>query len=129
MPVVLVRVVMDYTFTEKKFNAAFSVTRESLLDSMRELEWLKYEVAPEWRRFCSFGPEDIGSVWETIGAIRKRPQYSMAVMSQKMLDAINSKIERDVLFGGAENYSMMSGIRIEVSPFLSGNTGYLVADK
>lgn len=68
-----------------------------LEDLVRRAEWLDYEVAPEWERFCSFGPEDIGSVWEKIGAIRKRPQPRAFYVSRDMLAELQVKIAADLM--------------------------------
>lgn len=119
-------------FAEYTMATTTSFSVKSLVDSIKAMEWLRYEVAPEWDRFCSFGPEDIGSVWEKIGAIRKRPQYSMALISQEMAAKLNKQIKAELLnrsggsYGSAKHDSVMFGLRVEVSPYLSGNSGYLV---
>jgi hypothetical protein len=50
-----------------------------------------YEVAPEWRAFCTFGPEDIGTVWEEIGAIRPI-RFDKWVLEQAKRD-----VDREIL--------------------------------
>jgi hypothetical protein len=50
------------------------ISRAALEAAERRLQWPVYEVEPEWAAFCQFGPDDIGSVWEELGVIRKRPE-------------------------------------------------------
>ena len=107
---------------QPRMDGSMAKYREMIADSLRSLAWSGYEVAPEWEKFCSFGPDDIGSVWEKIGAIRKRPRYSMAIVSQQMAEAMNKRIESDLLNGS----SPMFGMPIQVSPIMSGMTGYMV---
>lgn len=47
-----------------------------------------YEVAPEWKRFCTFGPKDIGTVWEEIGAIRPMK------INQLIADMVKEDVDR-----------------------------------
>ena len=61
-------------------NTQFAYSRETLENTMRQMQWIEYEIDPEWGRFCSFGPDDIGTVWEDIGVIRKRPRYTTVVI-------------------------------------------------
>jgi hypothetical protein len=58
----------EETYELKSFTNTVQFSVSDLRKSMREMEWLSYEVDPSWSRFCSFGPEDIGSVWEKIGS-------------------------------------------------------------
>lgn len=104
---------------------SFSVVE--LRDSIKQMEWLNYEVAPEWQRFCSFGPEDMGSVWEEIGAIRRRPTISRVIVSEEMAKRMNKIIEEEVLFRPT-GYGVVSGfgIPMHVSPYLKGVCGFLV---
>lgn len=104
-----------------------SYSLEALRESVRKLEWLKYEVAPEWQRFCSFGPEDMGSVWEEIGAIRRRPTISRVIVSEEMAKRMNKIIEEEVLFRPT-GYGVVSGygVPMQVSPYLKGVCGFLV---
>ena len=64
-------------YTTKSFGGTATFTMDMLRESVREMDWLNYEVDPEWLRFMEFGPDDIGGVWETLGVIRKRqpPAY------------------------------------------------------
>jgi hypothetical protein len=113
-----------------------SYSLEALRESIKKMRWLEYEVAPEWQRFCSFGPEDMGSVWEEIGAIRKRPRISMIVVSEEMVNRMNKAVENEVLFKltgygatgslGVPRTQGMLGIPMMVSPYLNGSYGYLV---
>lgn len=117
-------------YVHREFTAS-SVTYQSILDAAKRMEWLAYEVAPEWQKFCEFGPEDIGGVWEKIGAIRKRPVYSHLVVSNQALEAINKRLDREILYGGAVSYSSHShdaalfGVRVIGSPCLSPNQAFL----
>ena len=104
-------IVMEINWTAESSTAGSvsytqSVTVKQLFEIKKDLEWMEYEVAPEWEKFCSFGPEDIGTVWEEIGAIRKRPQFDMLVMSESMLhsiqkaaDRVNASVEHQALYG------------------------------
>ena len=112
------------TYAPLAMSATTTITRKSMLDSIKAMEWLNYEVDPEWGRFCSFGPEDIGSVWEQIGAIRKKPRYSMALVSEELFQKINKRIENNLLYGEPYVY----GISVQPSRMLSGMNGYLVKD-
>lgn len=103
-----------------------TVSFSDMLKTARDLEWLNYEVDPSWARFCSFGPDDIGSVWEQIGAIRKRPRFDAIMVGEKMLKALNEQLERQVLNGcSGFNYSsvradaVLFGVRVVGSPLLS----------
>lgn len=92
-------------------------TTESLKDLVRQAEWLKYEVAPEWERFCSFGPEDIGSVWEKIGAIRKRPQPRAFYVSRDMLAELQVKIAAGLMHRMQHPfYDSLYGVPVHVLP-------------
>lgn len=105
-------------YTELTISSAAKISRESIVDSMKDILWLEYEVDPEWKRFCSFGPEDIGSVWEAIGAIRKRPRYSMAVVGELLAGKLNKQVECNLLYG----------IPLQVSKQLREMDGYLVCN-
>jgi hypothetical protein len=113
-----------YTYTTKQLTNTASFSVESLRKSFREMEWISYEVDPEWSRFCSFGPDDIGSVWEKIGAIRKRPRYDAIMIGDKMLKALNQRIESD-FFSGPQNYlsgvhdARLFGLRVIGTPHLT----------
>lgn len=83
------------TYELKSFSNAVSFSVDDIRKSMREMEWMNYEVDPSWSRFCSFGPEDIGSVWEKIGVIRKRPRFDAIMIGDRMLKELNKRIESD----------------------------------
>jgi hypothetical protein len=115
---------MEYTELKLSSTSMFSV--KALTDSVRQLEWLRYEVAPEWQRFCSFGPEDIGSVWEQIGAIRKRPRMATVMLPEAMIASMNRAIERECLYGSARHDALLFGVRVLGTPLCSPNVGYLI---
>lgn len=79
--------------------AGFAYSTKDLARNIERLEWFGYEVDPEWRRFCEFGPDDIGGPFEKLGIIRKRPSYDTVVMSQRASDAMNLAAERACVFG------------------------------
>ena len=81
-------------------------------ESIKRLEWLRYEVDPEWARFCSFGPEDIGGPWEKLGIIRKRPTFNMIALEKLAIEAIESKFAKDLL----EPQSPLFGMNVVESP-------------
>jgi hypothetical protein len=118
-------------YVRRDFTAS-SVTCQSIIDSVKRMKWLEYEVAPEWQKFCEFGPDDIGGVWEQIGAIRKRPVFSMVVVSNQALAAINRRVERDILCGSDVSYSSYShdaalyGVRVIGSPCLAPDRAFLL---
>ncbi len=118
----------DETFVMASFTNIAKFTVDDMQKQMQELEWLNYEVNPSWARFCSFGPDDIGSVWEKIGAIRKRPRFDAIMIGDKMLKALNKQMEADVFNGSfapsygscvAEADSKLFGLRVIGSPLLS----------
>ena len=102
-----------------------TVSFSDMLKAARDLEWLEYEVDPLWARFCSFGPDDIGSVWEKIGAIKKRPRYDTVMIGDEMLSAMKQYGVLDgsmaPCFGScvAEVDARLFGLRIVGSPLLS----------
>lgn len=98
---------------------------KDLKNTILSMEWAEYEVAPEWRKFCSFGPEDIGTVWEKIGAIRKRPRISMAIVSEAMMKKLDNEFSRYVL----GEPSSLFGFPVQVSPYLSGMSGFLINER
>ena len=118
----------EETYEMKSFTNVASFTVGDMRKQMRELEWLRYEVDPSWARFCSFGPEDIGSVWEKIGAIRKRPRFDAIMIGDSMLKALNKQIEADFFNGSfapsygscvAEVDAKLFGLQVVRSPLLS----------
>lgn len=108
----------NQTFAATSFNGNFKLTADILKKTMREMEWLSYEVAPEWSKFCSFGPDDIGSVWEDIGAIRKRPKFNMLAVSDSMMKELNRRVEDKILGVPSMFPHSIYGTRVVQSPFL-----------
>jgi len=116
----------EETYELKSFTNTVPFSVSDLRKAMREMEWLSYEVSPEWSRFCSFGPNDIGSVWEKIGAIRKRPRYDAIMIGDKMLKALNDQLGRQVLNGctgfnyaSARSDARLFGLRVIGTPHLT----------
>jgi len=104
------------TYAMKSFGGSVRITVDSIRDSIREAEWLNYEVDPEWSRFCSFGPKDIGSVWEQIGAIRKRRRIDMIAISKTMAEKMSEHMENGVFKGSFPE--SIYGIPVFISPFV-----------
>lgn len=69
---------------------------EKLRQLSKQLDWLQYEVDPKWARFCSFGPDDIGGVWEKLGVIRKRPPIAMLLVEKQIMDQLNNDFMKTV---------------------------------
>lgn len=103
------------SYTMKEFNFSVKYSVAELEKTIKKLEWLNYEVAPEWSKFCSFGPEDIGSVWEDIGAIRKRPKY-MCVVNDAMVEKMNRRVENQILGFSPMFTDSLYGIPVVKSP-------------
>lgn len=61
----------------------------------RQAEWLNYEVDPEWSRFCSFGPDDIGGPFEKLGVIRRKPRIDVLHVSQDVLDRMREYVQKE----------------------------------
>lgn len=108
----------NLTYEVNQFSSVTKVTVKSISNLIKELDWLNYEVAPEWKRFCSFGPEDIGTVWEQIGAIRKRKLPRGVVISEQIRDKMIKKVEKMT-----EN--KLFGIPVISSPFLKETEGFI----
>jgi hypothetical protein len=95
-----------------------------MLDNVKKLEWLRYEVDPEWKRFCSFGPDDIAGPFEKLGIIRKRVIPDFAVVSQSTIDALNAAAWNGCIDPGkGESFSAISLIS---SPLVPQGGAYLV---
>lgn len=118
----------EETYEIKSFTNTVSFSVDNMRKSMREMEWLNYEVDPFWSRFCLFGPEDIGSVWEKIGVIRKRPRFDAIMIGEKMLKALNGRIESDYFgrpsssvygSGAAAADARLFGLRVIGTPHLT----------
>ena len=116
------------TFNEKTFSGltAVQITAKNIEDSVKRIEWINYAVDPEWARFCSVGPEDIGSVWEKIGAIRKRPGFETVVMSNKMIQKMNDLLEQRIIYGEVAESSPMFGVRFIGCPMLDDGIAYKI---
>lgn len=61
----------------------------------RQTEWLNYEVDPEWSRFCSFGPDDIGGPWEKLGVIRRKPRIDVLRVSPDVLERMREYVRKE----------------------------------
>lgn len=72
---------------------------EAIIDTKLKMDWLEYEVDPEWASFCSFNHRDIGSVWEDLGVIRKRPISVLEIIRQQMIQRWDERINKAFLFG------------------------------
>lgn len=111
-------------YTTKSFGGTATFTMDMLRESVREMDWLNYEVDPEWSRFMEFGPDDIGGVWETLGVIRKRQPLKSVLLSLQMAKKLNEHIERQVL-----NCSMPThilGVPAYVSSCVADDKAYLM---
>lgn len=99
---------------------ASSCTIASTQEVIKDLLWFQYEVAPEWDRFCEFGPEDIGTVWEDIGAIRKkREEPSDIYVSPRVADLLGGFLIDSGRRAGLGSQGSVFKAPIHVSPFLS----------
>lgn len=65
---------------------------------IKRMEWLTYEVDPEWSRFCSFGPEDIGGPWEKLGVIRKKPIFDGLCLDAIGRQAVYAAVAKEGIF-------------------------------
>ena len=61
----------------------------------RQSEWLNYEVDPEWSRFCSFGPDDIGGPWEKLGVIRRKPRVDVLHLSPDVFERMREYVRKE----------------------------------
>lgn len=115
------------SFELKSFAGTFPITTEMLRKSAMEFEWLHYEVDPKWSKFCSFGPEDIGSVWEKIGAIRKRRIPSYLIIAEGIAAKMNAHFEKEMMevcsfdYGSAQHNMDLFGIRVHASSWPTGS--------
>lgn len=95
-------------------------TMESFRRSIHQMEWLKYEVDPAWAKFCDFGPDDLGGVWEKLGVIRKRPELKGIVyMNPLDVDQLIESIRLEPLPCYAP------GIPLQRSPLIPPGTAYV----
>lgn len=85
------------TFTNWQMNNA--EIAEAIIDTKLRMDWIDYEVDPEWASFCSFDHRDIGSVWEDLGVIRKRPPSILEIIRQQMITIADKRIEKCFLAG------------------------------
>ena len=85
----------------------------TLLTAMKKMDWFNYEVDPDWRGFCEFGPEDIGGVWEKLGVIRKRDPVKMAIVASDVAAVLDKKMADQILYG-IPSY----GLPVYVDPYL-----------
>lgn len=108
----------NYTYTMKDLNSSVNFSVAEMEKTIKKLEWLNYEVDPSWAKFCSFGPEDIGSVWEEIGAIRKRPKFDMLAVGAAVAEKMNQCIENQILGFSSMFTDSLYGIPVVHSSFL-----------
>jgi hypothetical protein len=95
-------------------------TMESFRRSVQRLEWLKYEVDPAWAKFCDFGPDDLGGVWEKLGVIRKRPELTGTLyMNPRDADQLIESIRLEP----PPCYD--PGIQLQRSPLIPPGTAYV----
>ena len=114
-------------YEELKVTDGVFYLRHDIDAAMKKLEWLNYEVAPEWSRFCSFGPEDIGGVWEQIGAIRRKPTFDQIVVSEQLMQKLNENFLSQIYSpGGPTLPESLFGIPVVRSAHLQGMTGMMV---
>lgn len=109
-------------------SAAFKYSKQDMLSSIKKLDWLNYEVDPAWKRFCSFGPEDIGGPWEQLGIIRrKRQPGTMLIAQQEMIETLNN-IAWDACIGfdrGIGGY--FSAMSVISSPIVPPGKAYMIS--
>lgn len=86
---------------------------DALKASMKKMDWFNYEVDPDWRGFCEFGPDDIGGVWEKLGVIRKRDPVKMAIVAADVAAAIDKQMADQILYG-----SPQYGLPVYTDPYL-----------
>ena len=84
------------SFTYSTTQITDSTSTEKLRQLSKQLDWLQYEVDPKWARFCSFGPDDIGGVWEKLGVIRKRPPIAMLLVEKQIMNQLNNDFMKTV---------------------------------
>lgn len=87
--------------TLAEFATLRSVTRVSIAsdidDLWRQSAWEMYEVAPDWQRFCEFGPRDIGSVWEDLGVIRRKSRQFSPSQIAAAQRSMTERLERHIM--------------------------------
>lgn len=110
--------------------AGFKYSTKDMVTALMKLEWLYYEVDPEWKRFCSFGPEDMGGPFEKLGIIRKRPRLDTVVMNavQKMNDKMNELMFQQIMGHPPGEYpaALPIGINIIESPLVPPGQAYKI---
>lgn len=91
---------------------AVSDFKYDLPSIVKKAKWLLYEVDPEWKSFCEFGPEDIGGPFEKLGIIRKRKVPAVLFLEPKVRGMIRS-LEQ----AASDALLSISGIPVVESPF------------
>lgn len=93
---------------------------ERLREKVRAMEWLEYEVDPDFRGFMEFGPDDIGGVWEKLGVIRRKPKMALMALERSAIEALEKHFEQkigDVLRGIPIVESPAGNFVVKESPF------------
>lgn len=105
-------------------NTAASVSVRSMVSELmhlkRDMDWLSYEVDPEWKAFCEFGPEDIGGPFEKLGIIRKKQRPTMLALSQETLARVDA-LNRESFTGKPSTAATLMGIPVMELPSGSGD--------
>lgn len=106
---------------ESAFSAAgkFDIT-EHLRKMTQKLEWLEYEVDPDFQGFMEFGPDDIGGVWEKLGVIRRKPKMALMALERRSIEALEKHFEQKIgeaLFGIPIVESPVGNFVVKESPF------------
>ena len=113
-------------FEYKSLNVTYPFSMKDMLNSVKKLDWLNYEVDPEWKRFCSFGPDDIGGPFEKLCIIRKRHIPSHLVINPESLKRVQEKLNDRVLsFDPGKGYDF-TGISVITNPMLPHDQAYII---
>lgn len=91
------------------------MTADSFAGLYRASQWSLYEVDPEWARFCEFGPEDIGSVWEDLGIIRKRPRVDHLYISEELMARVK-EADKSIAESLTRPIDTLYGVPVTVMP-------------
>ena len=90
---------MSVEYKHLTISSTFKITAADIESMQRQAEWPLYEIDERWKSFCKFGPEDIGGVWEKLGAIRRR-RVDLLVVADSMRKKIDDLIEQQILGTG-----------------------------
>lgn len=113
-------------FEHKPLNAAYQFSIKDMVDSVKKLDWLNYEVDPEWKRFCSFGPDDIGGPFETLGIIRKRRVPDHLVINPESLKRVEQQLNAQLLGFDPGKGRDFAGISVIPNPLLPPDRAYMI---